>query len=100
MDKPIFDLDDLLRAAAEVIGRGKLGTTYKTMLECGFVVAVKRLKEMKALSKKDFVQQMHLIGNMKHENLAEIISFYHSKEEKLIIYEYVPDGSLFSLLHG
>ncbi|KAI3454267.1 hypothetical protein Pfo_010930 [Paulownia fortunei] len=100
LDKPIFDLDDLLRAAAEVIGRGKLGTTYKAMLECGSVVAVKRLKEMNALSKKEFVQQMHLLGNMKHENLAEIISFYHSKEEKLIIYEYVPDGSLFSLLHA
>ncbi|KAK6123662.1 hypothetical protein DH2020_042596 [Rehmannia glutinosa] len=100
LDKPIFDLDDLLRAAAEEIGRGKLGTTYKAMLECGSVVAVKRLKEMKALSKKEFVQQMHLLGNVKHANLAEIISFYHSKEEKLIVYEYVPDGSLFSLLHA
>ncbi|PIN10616.1 Serine/threonine protein kinase [Handroanthus impetiginosus] len=99
LDKPFFDLDDLLRAAAEVIGRGKLGTTYKTMLECGSVVAVKRLKETNALSRKEFVQQMHLLGNAKHENLAEIISFYNSKEEKLIIYEYVPDGSLFSLLH-
>ncbi|KAL3824988.1 hypothetical protein ACJIZ3_021017 [Penstemon smallii] len=98
-NKPIFDLDDLLRAAAQVIGRGKLGTTYKAMLECGSVVAVKRFKEMNSLSKKDFVQQMHLLGHIKHENLTEIISFYHSREEKLIIYDYVPDGNLFSLLH-
>ncbi|KAG8378588.1 hypothetical protein BUALT_Bualt07G0001200 [Buddleja alternifolia] len=100
MEKPFFELDDLLRAAAQVLGKGKLGTTYKAMLECGSVVAVKRLKEMNtSLSKKEFVQQMRLLGNVKHENLAEIISFYHSKDEKLIIYEYVPDASLFTLLH-
>lgn len=103
LEKPFFDLDDLLRAAAQVIGRGNLGTTYKAMLECGSVVAVKRFKEMKdQLSKKEFVQQMHLLGRIsRNEKLTEIISFYHSKEEKLIIYEYVGDGiSLFSLLHG
>ncbi|XP_057787745.1 probable leucine-rich repeat receptor-like protein kinase At1g68400 [Salvia miltiorrhiza] len=99
MERPIFELDDLLRSAAEVIGRGKLGTTYKAMLECGSVVAVKRLEHVKARSKKEFAQQMHLLGSIKHHNLAEMISFYHSQEEKLIVYDYVPDGSLFSLLH-
>ncbi|KAL2478880.1 putative leucine-rich repeat receptor-like protein kinase [Forsythia ovata] len=99
-DKPaMFDLDDLLRASAQVIGKGKLGTTYKAMLECGSVVAVKRLEEMKDLAKKEFIQQMHFLGKMKHENLVEIISFYYSKEEKLIIYEYVPIDNLFTLLH-
>ncbi|KAL7098168.1 hypothetical protein ACP275_09G000500 [Erythranthe tilingii] len=98
--KPMFDLDDLLRAAAEEIGRGESGRTYKAMLECGSVVAVKRIKEIQVMSNKEFVQHMHLLGNIsKHENLTEIISFYHSKEEKLIIYEYVADGSLYSLLH-
>lgn len=101
LEKPgMFELDELLRSAAEAMGRGNLGTTYKAMLECGSVVAVKRLEEVKAGSKKEFSQQMHLVGGIKHQNLAEMISFYHSKEEKLIVYEYVPDGSLFTLLHG
>lgn len=101
MGMGIFELDDLLRAAAEEIGRGESGTTYKAVLECGSVVAVKRLvKEAKASSKKEFVQQMHLLGNLKHENLMQIISFYHSKEEKLIVYAHVSDDTLFSLLHG
>ncbi|KAH6832210.1 hypothetical protein C2S53_005559 [Perilla frutescens var. hirtella] len=95
----IFEVDDLLRSAAQVMGRGRLGSTYKAMLECGHVVAVKRLQELKVKSSKEFAQQMRLLGNMKHENLAEMISFYHSKEEKLIVYEYVAGGSLFSLLH-
>ncbi|KAM7479547.1 hypothetical protein LguiA_027760 [Lonicera macranthoides] len=98
-ETPVFDLDDLLRASAELLGKGKLGTTYKAMLESGLVVAVKRLKNMSGLSKKEFIQQMQLLGKMRHENLVEIISFYYSKEEKLVIYEYLPHGSLFELLH-
>lgn len=97
--KPVFDLDDLLRASAEVLGKGKLGTTYKATLESGLTIAVKRVKEMNSLSKKDFVQQMQLLGKLKHQNLVEIISFYYSKEEKLVVHEFVQDGSLFELLH-
>lgn len=96
----VFDLDDLLRASAEVLGKGKVGSTYKATLESGAVVAVKRVKNMNALSKKEFVQQMQLLGKFKHENLVKIVSFYYSKEEKLIIYEFLPNGSLFDLLHG
>ena len=97
---PVFDLDDLLRASAEVLGRGKLGITYKATLESGTVVAVKRLSCMNELSKKEFLQQMQLLGNMKHENLVEIVSFYYSEEQKLVIYELMFDGTLFELLHG
>lgn len=97
---PVFDLDDLLRASAEVLGRGNLGITYKATLESGNVVAVKRLNHMNEVSKKEFLQQMQLLGQLKHENLVEIISFYYSEEQKLIIYEFITDGSLFELLHG
>lgn len=97
---PVFDLDDLLRASAEVLGRGNLGITYKTTLETGTVVAVKRLNHMNELNKKEFLQQMQLLGQMKHENLVEIISFYYSEDQKLIIYEFISDGTLCELLHG
>ncbi|KAG5247138.1 inactive receptor kinase [Salix suchowensis] len=96
---PVFDLDDLLRASAEVLGKGKLGPTYRANLESGAAVAVKRVKYMNSLSKKEFIQQMQLLGKMSHRNLVHIISFYYSKEEKLIVYEFVEDGSLFELLH-
>ncbi|XP_052183317.1 probable leucine-rich repeat receptor-like protein kinase At1g68400 [Diospyros lotus] len=101
-ERPVFDLDELLRASAEMMGKGKLGTTYKAVMESGGVVAVKRLmiKEMNALSRKEFVQKMQLLGNTRHENLVEIICFYHSKEEQLVVYEFVPDGNLFELLHA
>ncbi|XP_024030027.1 probable leucine-rich repeat receptor-like protein kinase At1g68400 [Morus notabilis] len=98
-EMPAFDLDDLLRSSAEVLGKGTLGTSYKTTLETGQNLVVKRLKDMKELSKKEFVQQMQLLGKKRHENLARIVSFYYSKDEKLVIYEFVPDGTLFELLH-
>lgn len=97
---PVFDMDDLLRSSAEVLGRGNFGVTYKATLEIGNVVAVKRLNYMNELSKKEFIQQMELLGQMKHENVVEIISFYYSEDQKLVIYELVSDGSLFELLHG
>ncbi|KAI3677138.1 hypothetical protein L1987_86759 [Smallanthus sonchifolius] len=97
--KPAFDLDELLRASAEVLGAGSLGTTYKAVLESGPVVAVKRMKEMSSLTKKEFVHQMLLIGKLRHENLVEMVSFYNSKEEKLVIHEFIQYGSLFTLLH-
>ncbi|XP_027359584.1 probable leucine-rich repeat receptor-like protein kinase At1g68400 [Abrus precatorius] len=96
---PVFDLDDLLRASAEVLGRGNLGITYKATLESGTVVAVKRLSHMNEVSKKEFLHQMQLLGQMKHEHLVEIISFYYSEEQKLVIYELISDGTLFELLH-
>ncbi|XP_043700162.1 probable leucine-rich repeat receptor-like protein kinase At1g68400 [Telopea speciosissima] len=99
--KPILDLDYLLGASAEQLGMGKLGSTYKATLDCGLVVTVKKIQDMNGLiSNKEFVQQMQLVEKIKHENLVEIIYFFHSKDEKLIVYEYVNHGSLFELLHG
>ncbi|KAG9442019.1 hypothetical protein H6P81_017873 [Aristolochia fimbriata] len=96
----VFDVEDLLRASAEQMGKGSLGSTYRVVLESGSVVTVKRLRDMNGGSKKEFLQQMHLIGKLKHENLVQMVSFYYSKEEKLVVYEYVPGRSLFELLHG
>ncbi|KAG5535670.1 hypothetical protein RHGRI_023436 [Rhododendron griersonianum] len=90
--RPVFDSDDLLRASAKVMGKGKLGTTYRATLESGSALVVKRLKETSAWSNRDFVQQMQQLGSTRHENLVEIISFYY-EEEKLVIYEFIPHGN-------
>ncbi|KAF8719456.1 hypothetical protein HU200_024175 [Digitaria exilis] len=95
-----FDLEDLLRASAEVLGKGSYGTTYKAVLEDGTTVVVKRLKEVVA-GKKDFEQQMELIGKVgQHQNTVPLRAYYYSKDEKLLVYDYVPLGSLSTALHG
>lgn len=95
-----FDLEDLLRASAEVLGKGSFGTAYKAVLEESTTVVVKRLKEV-IVGKKDFEQQMEIVGRVgQHPNIVPLRAYYYSKDEKLLVYDYYPSGSLASLLHG
>lgn len=95
-----FELEDLLRASAEMLGRGGLGTAYKAVLDDGGVVAVKRLKDLAVHGKKEFESQMEILGRLKHPNLVELKAYYFAIDEKLLVYEFMPNGSLFWLLHG
>lgn len=95
-----FDLEDLLRASAEVLGKGSFGTGYKAVLEESTTVVVKRLKEVVA-GKKDFEQQMETIGRVgQHPHVVPLRAYYYSKDEKLLVCDYYPSGSLAALLHG
>ncbi|XP_044467808.1 probable inactive receptor kinase RLK902 [Mangifera indica] len=95
----VFDLEDLLRASAEVLGKGTFATTYKATLQMGLVVAVKRLKDV-TMTEKEFLEKMEVVGAMDHENLVPLRAHYFSRDEKLLAYDYMPMGSLSALLHG
>lgn len=95
----VFDLEELLRASAEVLGKGTVGTTYKAVMEVGAMVVVKRLKDV-TFSEKEFREKIEGIGVMNHENLVPLMAYYYSREEKLLVYDYIPMGSLSALLHG
>jgi hypothetical protein len=94
-----FDLEDLLKASAEVLGKGTFGTAYKATLDVGMVVAVKRLKEV-TVPEKEFREKIEGVGNMNHENLVPLRAYYYSRDEKLLVHDYMPMGSLSALLHG
>ncbi|XP_030453921.1 probable inactive receptor kinase At4g23740 [Syzygium oleosum] len=94
-----FDLEDLLRASAEVLGKGTFGTAYKATLEDATTVVVKRLKEV-AVGKRDFEQHMEIVGRIRHENVVDLKAYYYSKEEKLIVHDYYHQGSVSAKLHG
>ncbi|KAA8516650.1 hypothetical protein F0562_016844 [Nyssa sinensis] len=95
-----FELEDLLRASAEMLGKGSLGTVYRALLDDGCTVAVKRLKDANPCSRKEFEEYMDVIGKLKHPNIVRLRAYYYAKEEKLLVYDYLPNGSLHSLLHG
>ncbi|KAK6127413.1 hypothetical protein DH2020_038834 [Rehmannia glutinosa] len=94
-----FDLEDLLRASAEVLGKGAFGTAYKAVMETGLAVAVKRLRDVN-LGEKEFREKMEEIGRLDHENLVPLRGYYYNRDEKLLVYDYLPMGSLSALLHG
>ncbi|KAK6132032.1 hypothetical protein DH2020_034225 [Rehmannia glutinosa] len=95
-----FELEDLLRASAEMLGKGGFGTAYKAILDDGNVVAVKRLKDLSVNGKKEFEQQMEVLGRLRHPNLVGLKAYYFARDEKLLVHEYMPNGNLFWLLHG
>ncbi|KAJ0237207.1 inactive receptor kinase [Hirschfeldia incana] len=94
-----FDLDGLLKASAEVLGKGTVGSSYKASFEHGLVVAVKRLRDV-VVPEKDFRERMQVLGSMSHPNLVTLIAYYFSPDEKLLVSEYMSRGSLSALLHG
>ncbi|KAK9149949.1 hypothetical protein Syun_008258 [Stephania yunnanensis] len=84
-----FDLEDLLRASVEVLGKGSVGTSYKAVLEEGTTVVVKRLKDV-VVAKREFEVQMEGLGKVNHENIIPLRAFYYSKDEKLLVYDFIP----------
>ncbi|KAL6655616.1 hypothetical protein ACP70R_006442 [Stipagrostis hirtigluma subsp. patula] len=95
-----YDLEALLHASAEVLGKGWLGTTYRATLEGGAaVVAVKRLREA-PIPEREFRDKVAALGALRHENLAPLRAYFYSREEKLVVYDFVGAGGLGSLLHA
>ena len=95
-----FELQDLLKATAEVLGTANLGVCYRATLTSGHSVVVKRFKEMNRVGREDFEEHMRRLGRLSHPNLLPLVAYYYRKEEKLLIHDFVPNRSLANLLHG
>nr|AMK48008.1 putative inactive leucine-rich repeat receptor-like serine threonine-protein kinase [Lupinus angustifolius] len=95
-----YSLEDLLKASAETLGRGIMGSTYKAVMESGFIVTVKRLKDATYPGLEEFKREIEIIGRLRHTNLVPLRAYFQAKEERLLVYDYFPNGSLFSLIHG
>ncbi|KAL9258529.1 putative inactive receptor kinase [Drosera capensis] len=98
-----YTVEQLMRASAEFLGRGTMGTTYKVVMdESRSIVCVKRLDaaRMSAGAGKDgFVRHMESLGGLRHPNLVPVRAYFQAKEERLIVYDYQANGSLCSLVH-
>ncbi|EPS62585.1 hypothetical protein M569_12202, partial [Genlisea aurea] len=95
-----YTLEDLLKASAETLGRGTIGSTYKAVMESGYIVTVKRLRDGGYPSMDEFRTQIEVVGRLRHPNLVPLRAYFQTKDERLLVYDYFPNGSLFSLLHG
>ncbi|XP_065851883.1 probably inactive leucine-rich repeat receptor-like protein kinase IMK2 [Euphorbia lathyris] len=96
-----FTADDLLCATAEIMGKSTYGTAYKATLEDGNEVAVKRLREKTTKGQKEFENEAAALGKIRHPNLLALRAYYLGpKGEKLLVFDYMPKGSLASFLHG
>ncbi|XP_010279368.1 PREDICTED: receptor protein kinase-like protein ZAR1 [Nelumbo nucifera] len=95
-----FDLDELLKASAFVLGKSGIGIVYKVVLEDGLTLAVRRLGEGGSQRFKEFQTEVEAIGKLRHPNIVKLRAYYWSIDEKLLIYDYIPNGNLATAIHG
>ncbi|KAJ6796592.1 receptor protein kinase-like protein ZAR1 [Iris pallida] len=95
-----FNMDELLKASAFVLGKSGIGIVYKVVLEDGLILAVRRLGEGGSQRFKEFQTEVEAIGRVRHPNIVTLRAYYWSIDEKLLIYDYIPNGNLSSAIHG
>lgn len=101
MDPEIqFDLDQLLKASAFLLGKSRIGLVYKVVLENGLMLAVRRLEDKGWLRLKEFLADVEAMAKIKHPNVLNLQACCWSPEEKLLIYDYIPNGDLGSAIQG
>lgn len=83
------------------LGQGASGQVYKGVLSyLGRVVAVKRIFADFENSERVFTNEVRIISRLIHKNLVQFIGWCHEEGEFLLVFEYMPNGSLDSHLFG
>ncbi|KAH6755687.1 Leucine-rich repeat protein kinase family protein [Perilla frutescens var. hirtella] len=96
---PIYDLEQVLRASAKVLGRGTFGSCFKAELDNGDIV-VHKLRGVRATF-KEFQQHIEVSRRINHINVGRLKGYYYGRDMKLLLYDYYNQGSLFvSLEYG
>ncbi|XP_042493030.1 L-type lectin-domain containing receptor kinase IV.2-like [Macadamia integrifolia] len=99
-----FEYSELLKATCEfgeknLIGRGGFGCVYKGVIpSTGLEVAIKKVAHDSRQGKKEFLAEIISMGRLRHRNLVQLHGWCRRNNELLLIYDYVPNGSLDKLL--
>lgn len=84
-----------------IIGRGSIGTVYKTTFEGDVSIAVKKLHTLGRIkNQEEFEHEIGRLGNLRHPNLLPVQGYYYSSTMRLILSEFVPKGNLYDNLHS
>ncbi|CAN8305538.1 unnamed protein product [Cochlearia groenlandica] len=96
---PLFELNMIASATSNFssqnrLGEGGFGPVYKGVLQNGMEIAVKRLSKNSGQGMEEFKNEVKLISKLQHRNLVRILGCCVEVEEKMLIYEYLPNKSL------
>ncbi|GFP83953.1 g-type lectin s-receptor-like serine/threonine-protein kinase at1g11330 [Phtheirospermum japonicum] len=96
---PLFTFETLANATDQfhennLLGRGGFGSVYKGNLPNGKEIAVKRLSAASGQGMKEFMNEVIVISKLQHRNLVRLLGCCVEKEEKMLVYEYMPNKSL------
>lgn len=82
-----------------IIGSGGFGTVYKLAMDDGNVFALKRIVKLNDGFDRFFERELEILGSIKHRYLVNLRGYCNSPLSKLLIYDYLPGGSLDEALH-
>ncbi|KAF7150307.1 hypothetical protein RHSIM_Rhsim02G0112700 [Rhododendron simsii] len=102
---PFFNVVTIAEATSNFslsnkIGEGGFGPVFKGQLSTGQLIAVKRNSKKSDQGLREFKNEVILIAKLQHRNLVRLLGCCIEEEERMLIYEYMPNGSLNSFIFG
>lgn len=99
----LYKLEELATATsnfsdANKLGEGGFGAVYRGRLLNGKEIAVKRLSEASGQGLREFINEMEVISKVQHRNLVRLLGCCAEQDEKLLIYEFMPNKGLDAFL--
>ena len=83
------------------LGEGGFGGVYKGyIMDLDMAVAVKKISRGSKQGKKEYITEVKIISRLRHRNLVQLIGWCHDRGEFLLVYEFMPNGSLDFHLFG
>ncbi|XP_021280228.1 G-type lectin S-receptor-like serine/threonine-protein kinase At4g03230 isoform X1 [Herrania umbratica] len=103
IEVPFFQLESILAATnyfsnANKLGQGGFGAVYKGKFPEGREIAVKRLSSGSGQGLEEFKNEVVLIARLQHRNLVRLLGYCVAGDEKMLLYEYMPNKSLDSFI--
>ncbi|CAN4102580.1 unnamed protein product [Withania somnifera] len=95
-----LSIDDIVHnlTSANVIGTGSSGVVYRIMTANGATLAVKKMWSSEESGA--FGSEIQTLGSIRHKNIVRLLGWASNQNMKLLFYDYLPNGSLSSLLHS
>ncbi|KAL6498252.1 Proline-rich receptor-like protein kinase perk9 [Orobanche gracilis] len=100
-----FSYEELIKAtngfsSQNLLGEGGFGAVYKGCLPDGREIAVKQLKVGGGQGEKEFKAEVEIISRIHHRHLVSLVGFCIQDTKRLLVYDYVPNDTLYFHLHG